>query len=497
MSKSAVIKIDKTPLCIYTKWYGTFVDVVAYANYAKLRDFGTPEVDPSGITSLIQVMTNCSGGGFGLEVMPYEDSKKYETDNGTYILEDWDVIDIEGHRGSEHSMSDDLIERLIQIDACQPKPLQLGAEFIRDVTSRKATFAGELAVGDVIWDRGEGVAPVHATIVGFGDSGYPYVHVDNDASSSTGRPAVPDHYAREHFGKFLGNPTWFIRIPELSHPQATAAAFRGRPADQNAAGQSNLQASIVEAAEVHFENPSIFGDYDDEQDGGYQEPSLAGETQPVGMLEDIDEPDDVDMSMLGGLFSDATDEEPDDTDATWQAPYQVGTWEQADEPEQADSVADADSQSLFEDDDEDDYGSDDFSNTDLLQMVTDLGDEEDDASITNNLVIPSDAMSSSDLMQYDEPEIADVIDEGEETGSIVMTSAGSDTEQVKIIQPLPQDDTSIDAVTMHVNNDSGRSVFIPLEPYEIEPDFSTSEIAKNPRPYPDVLDANFKPYDGK
>lgn len=243
MNNSAVIKIDKTPLCIYTKWYGTFADVVAYACYAKLRNFGSPDIDPSGITSLIQTMANCSNGGFGLEIMPYEAAKDLETDNGTFVLEGWDVIDIEGNRGSEHEINDDIIERVVRIDACQPESLRIGDGFIRDIASRKATFSGELAVGDVIWDRGDGVVPVRATIVGFGDSGYPYVHIDSDPAFPNGKPPVTDRYARDHFGKFLGNTSWFARIPELSHPQAKASAFRSRPAENNAPGQVNLHAA--------------------------------------------------------------------------------------------------------------------------------------------------------------------------------------------------------------------------------------------------------------
>lgn len=483
MSNSAVIKIDKTPLCIFTRWYGTFDDIVAYAYYAKLKNFGTPDVDPSGITSLIQVMANAGDGGFGVEVMPYESAQGIETDNGTFVLEAWDVVDIKGNRGSEHEVSEDLVARIIRIDACQPEPFRLGDEFIRDISSRKATFSGELAVGDVIWDRGEGSIPVRATIVGFGDSGYPYVHVDMDPSSPTGKPQVPDHYAREHFGKFLGNSTWFARIPELSHPQVKAAAFRGRPADQNLPGQINLQAPAVEQAEEHYESPVIFPELEDAERPALDDVAAGQPASPMPALEadmgsdefgfdDIDEPTDVEVPLDEG-FGDApaTDLESEATDM---APVA--------EPAFGDDFSDLDE--AFDDSD--------LSDTGLIQMVIQRGAEEDESSITNELVIPMDATSSTDDVRIPEA-LAEIA--GEE--HMVMTNANENTSNLTIVQPLPQDEEAIDAVTMQVPADTGRSVFIPREPREIEPDLSTDAVAKNPKPYPDVLDADFEPYESE
>lgn len=483
MSNSAVIKIDKTPLCIYTKWYGTFADVVAYACYAKMRNFGSPDIDPSGITSLIQVMANCSSDGFGVEVMPYEDSKEIQTDNGTFVLEGWEVVDIEGHRGSEHAMNDDLVERVVRIDMCQPEAMQIGAGFIRDIASRKATFAGELAVGDVIWDRGDGASPVRATIVGFGDSGYPYVHVDSDPAFANGKPRVTDRYARDHFGKFLGNTAWFARIPELSHPQATAASFRGRPVENNLPGQVSLHvwdteskpvATLSEAPEASEEENLM----------------LNMDSFPFDDEIDVDDPDDI---VADNVLS------------TVDVPYDdagFGT-EDLDEPDNLidDDMDDPDGiGDLVDkaDDDMDDFGGDEMTNTGLLQMVLDNADEEDEFSITNDLVIPTESTYSSEGLS-----VSELLDSANQTSDnseehIVMTNAESDTERVKIIQPLPQDDASIDAVTIQMSDSGdtvGRSVFIPLKPSEIEPDLSTDATAKNPSPYPDVLDASFAPYE--
>lgn len=524
MSNSAVIKIDKTPLCIYTKWHGTFADVVAYAGYAKLRNFGSPDVDPSGITSLIQVMANCAGGGFGVEVLPYEDAKKYETEKGTYVLEEWDVVDIEGHRGSEHAIDEDIVERIVRIDACQPESLRLGDGFIRDIASRKATFAGELAVGDVIWDRGDSGAPVRATIVGFGDSGYPYVHVDSDPSFDSGKPQVPDHYAREHFGKFLGNAGWYARIPELSHPQAKAASFRSRPAELNGPGQiSAARANAVEAAEESFEDPTIFPASDEDTQDWMGSAETLQATQgaivesfsDAGIIdddfEDLDMPDSDDLELavtesLGealvsdGSASDANFDgfaqiESYGNDPNDSAEFHLGN-DFTDAVFSDGEATQAPPEEPSDDDEDDDYGDDDFVGTDtyLLQMVASKGEEEDEFSITNGMVIPSsDDLSATEDGQQIIDNLGDFVDEGTKQ-HIVMTNAGSDTEKVKIIQPLPQDEAAIDAVTIHAS-DTGRSVFIPLEPHEIEPDFSTDEIAKNPRPYPDVLDANFQPYE--
>lgn len=363
VSNSAIIRIDGTPLCVHTRWNGSFDDVAAFAAYARLRNFGSPDIDPSGITSLIQVMANCAGGGYGLEVMPYDDAGGIETDNGTFVLEGWEVVDIQGRRGSEHASREDLVGRLLSIDACQPVSMMLGADFIRDLASRDATFLGELAVGDVIWDRGEGAAPVRATIVGFGDSGYPYVRVDADPSSPNGVPKVPEHYAREHFGRFLGNATWFARIPELSHPQATAYEFRGRPAEENMPGQTGLTAQATEAMEVVYDDPTIF------PDGGEETIALqpvAGDA--VDGFDDFDEPDDIGIvapvnedatAMIGDLAGvDIADLLADDGDADEQAEgfeTPQGGETVTEEPAQptSDSLAD-----LLDFDDADDFGED-------------------------------------------------------------------------------------------------------------------------------------------
>lgn len=526
VNNSAIIRIDKTPLCIFTRWYGTFADIVAFACYAKLKNFGTPDIDPSGITSLLQVMANCGDGGFGLEVMPYEDAKGRETDNGTFVLEQWDVIDIQGNRGTNHKIDDDIIERIIRIDACQPESFQIGDGFIRDIASREATFSGELAVGDVIWDRGEGSVPVRATVVGFGDSGYPYVHVDADPSSPNGKPQVPDHYAREHFGKFLGNSTWFARIPELSHPQATASAFRGRPAENNLPGQINLSAPAVEAAEESYESPVVF-------------PELAADDVPA--LDDVEVADAVPalQDLVSGIgddapFQDAPSQGVDDLqvaddpalgfddidEPAYDADADAGNlaggivddlmggfrnMPQADAARQdiEETVAEPAAQPVASpfgfDGDADDFSDldeafdDDLSDTGLIQMVTERGIEEDEFSITNELVIPTDATPSTGDIRISEI-ISDIAGEGDE--HLVMTNANENTSELTIVQPLPQDDEAIAAVTMQAPSDTaGRSVIIPLESYEIEPDLSTDEVAKNPKPYPDVLDADFEPYE--
>lgn len=158
----------------------------------------------------------------------------------------------------------------------------------------------------------------------------------------------------------------------------------------------------------------------------------------------------------------------------------------------ADIVVDVD-----DDEEEDDFGDDDeMTNTGLLHMVAVLGDEEDEFSLTSEMVIPSDAVASSEALS-----VSELLEPSEEEATegqrIVMTNAGSDTERVRIIQPLPQDEDAIDAVTIQMpdGDSTGRSIVIPLKPSEIEPDLSTEETAKNPSPYPDILDASFVPYD--
>lgn len=512
MSNSAIIKIDGTPLCILTKWYGGFADIEGFARYARLRNFGAPEVDPSGITSLIQVMANCVGSGFGVEVMAYDEKGLPETDNGTFVLEGWEVVDIKGNRGSAHAMDDDMVERLVRIDGSQPEHLQLGAGFIRDLASRGTTFAGELAVGDVIWDRGEGAAPVRATVTGFGASGYPYVHVDADPSAVNGVPQAPDHYAREHFGKFLGNPTWYARIAELSHPQATdgeaAPAGDGAAAEPPASPAWVVEESVEASAagEPYDVGPDIEVTGEEVDDAPFAQgvgaeglgahngtdgidelaDELADEVtgEPAdglagvavadgldgdldggldgGLDGDLDDMGDLDVAADGDLYEDlfgALDEPPAedapatglfaDPQGTGPIPAGIPTIPFAASPK--DDGAQGASESAMEE-----------GLSDLIRRI-DNPDEED---------------------RRPEPFMTEPVTIGGET--FRMTSETDSTGSIPVI--------GVPASSMPIS-DTGRLIVISMEAGEVPPDLSDAETAKNPLPYPDVMDAEFVPFD--
>jgi len=113
---------------VYLHWCGGRDMVEAFLKYMKLRGIRPPEYDCYGWARLCQVIGNYIGGDLsvGIDIIDRLDIDNF--DNGTYIIENWEIVGREYFSGEEETGAD-LKNTLIEIDLCQPKPDQLGKRF--------------------------------------------------------------------------------------------------------------------------------------------------------------------------------------------------------------------------------------------------------------------------------------------------------------------------------------------------------------------------------
>lgn len=133
---------------IYLHWNGGYDSVNAFLKYCELKGYRTPDNDDYGWARLCQVIGNYFGGGLSIGINTVEKLDCDNYDNGTYIIEGWNIVGREHFKGREQD-SYDLTEMLIEIDKAQPKREQLGSEFIL----APVVETSSLKVGDVIWVR--------------------------------------------------------------------------------------------------------------------------------------------------------------------------------------------------------------------------------------------------------------------------------------------------------------------------------------------------------
>lgn len=134
MGNRAVITTKKgdkhNKLGIYLHWNGGRDSVRAFLRYAKMRGFRPPEDDDYGWARLCQVIANFMGkDGLSVGIGVAEHLDQDNWDNGTYLIENWEIVGREYFDGEEQDEYN-LTEMLLQIDALQPERQQLGQEFI-------------------------------------------------------------------------------------------------------------------------------------------------------------------------------------------------------------------------------------------------------------------------------------------------------------------------------------------------------------------------------
>ena len=165
---------------VYLHWNGGYDSVSAFLKYCELKGYRTPDTDCYGWARLCQVIGNYLGGGLSLGIDTFsKDAGQYQ-DNGTYIIEGWEIVDRK-HYDDEEELNYEMIEMLIDIDKAQPFTEQLGEDFIRAAE----VDPSELSIGDIVYVQNDIGSYDELEIVGFGDgvvSGYdvtgvPYIEL--------------------------------------------------------------------------------------------------------------------------------------------------------------------------------------------------------------------------------------------------------------------------------------------------------------------------------
>ena len=120
---------------VYLHWNGGRDSVQAFLTYCKMTGYREPTSDNYGWARLCQVIGNFFGGGLsiGIDTCSHLDYDNY--DNGTYIIDGWDIVDREYFNENEQ-YNYDLYGMLCDIDDAQPTREQLGANKIKEMINK-------------------------------------------------------------------------------------------------------------------------------------------------------------------------------------------------------------------------------------------------------------------------------------------------------------------------------------------------------------------------
>jgi hypothetical protein len=120
---------ENSGLGVYLHWNGGYDSVSAFLKYCELKGYRTPDTDSYGWARLCQVIGNYFGGGLSLGISIFSKDAGKWMDNGTYIIEDWNIVDRKYYDRAEQN-NYDLVEMLLDIDKAQPPQERLGVDFI-------------------------------------------------------------------------------------------------------------------------------------------------------------------------------------------------------------------------------------------------------------------------------------------------------------------------------------------------------------------------------
>lgn len=179
---------------VYLHWNGGITSIKCFLEYCKLKGYRPPETDCYGWARLCQVVGNFFGGGYSVGVDTLSNLDCDNGDNGTYIIENWEIVDRKYECGCVDDY--DTTEFLVAIDEKMPECEQLSEDFITADT----IATEDLKLGDVIFDTTIDGQVFKANVVGFEeDEAHPII----------------DRYDKGSWNNVLRKP--FYRI--LSHKE--------------------------------------------------------------------------------------------------------------------------------------------------------------------------------------------------------------------------------------------------------------------------------------
>lgn len=131
MGNRAVIVTKNKDIGVYLHWNGGRDSVEAFLAYCKIRGFRCPEDDCYGWARLCQVIGNFFGGELSVGIDKYDSLDTDNWDNGTYIIEKWEIVDREFKHGPEQHEYD-LLKMLKDINEAQPESERIDESKLED-----------------------------------------------------------------------------------------------------------------------------------------------------------------------------------------------------------------------------------------------------------------------------------------------------------------------------------------------------------------------------
>lgn len=123
--------LDAHGVGVYLHWNGGYDSVKPLLDYCRMRGFRSPSMSDYGYARMVQVMSNFLGGdGMSIGVGPVDSLDQDNWDNGTYVLEGWEIVDRRFFTGKEQSVYDH-DEFMENLDECQPESQRIGSEMMR------------------------------------------------------------------------------------------------------------------------------------------------------------------------------------------------------------------------------------------------------------------------------------------------------------------------------------------------------------------------------
>ena len=130
MGNRAVIttrkNFDNDGIGVYLHWNGGRDSVEGFLEYCKRQGYRSLAEDPDyGFARLIQVIANFFGGSTSIGVGKVSELDCDNGDNGTYIVDGWDIVGREYFNWDEEQHSYDLGDFVESIDERQPEHCRL------------------------------------------------------------------------------------------------------------------------------------------------------------------------------------------------------------------------------------------------------------------------------------------------------------------------------------------------------------------------------------
>ena len=126
---------------VYVHWNGSINSVKAFLTYCKDMGFRAPDSDSYGWARLCEVIANYFGDdGLSVGIDTIDKLDCDNGDNGTYIIEGWEIVDIKyNNRITIDSYDEENVKELIR-DITASQPWYLSTSDFRGITVDRDNF---------------------------------------------------------------------------------------------------------------------------------------------------------------------------------------------------------------------------------------------------------------------------------------------------------------------------------------------------------------------